>query len=130
MTIDKMGHILLVDDQDNWHDQLEEFLDGFQISHAYNLQEAKKILAQQKFDLAILDVTLIDEEEFNVEGLSLIQVIKRKNPNTAIIILTGYPQRLIEKPTKVAAFISKGTNFNVMEFRNLVEQLIKSKTNK
>ena len=127
MTIDKMGQILLVDDQDNWHEQLGEILDGFQISHAYNLQDAKKIVAQQSFDLAVLDVTLVDEEEFNVEGLSLIQVIKRKKPTTAIIILTGYPQRVIEKPTEVDAFISKGTDFNVIEFKNLVERLIQNR---
>jgi DNA-binding NtrC family response regulator len=127
MTINKMGHILLVDDQQNWHDLLEAFLDGFQISHAYNLQEAKKILARQSFDLIVLDVTLVDEEEFNVEGLSLIQVIKHQNPITAIIILTGYPDRVIEKPIEVDAFISKGTGFNIIEFRNLLERLIKSR---
>jgi len=129
MTIDKMRHILLVDDQENWHEQLGEILDDFQISHAYDLQKAEKIVARQSFDLAVLDVTLVDEEEFNIEGLSLIQVIKRKNPTTAIIILTGYPQRVIEEPIEIEAdaFISKGKDFNIIEFRNLVEQLIQSR---
>jgi len=127
MTIDKTRHILLVDDQENWHEQLGEILDDFQISHVYDMEKAEKIVARQSFDLAVLDVTLVDEEEFNIEGLSLIQVIKRKNPSIAIIILTGYPQRVIAKPKEeVDAFISKGIGFNIIEFRNLVKQLIQN----
>ena len=44
----------------------------------------------ERFHVAVLDVRLDESDEDNIDGLLLMEDIRRKWPTTAVIILTGY----------------------------------------
>jgi len=119
---------LVVDDQNSWGLLLQRLLkkEGFQTSYAAGSQTAEKILKQKAFDLAIIDVRLVDEEPGNVEGLKLVQTLKSYYPNTKIVVITGYPEDVRGDLTGVE-FIHKvpeGSTFNNKAFKDLVKKLV------
>jgi DNA-binding NtrC family response regulator len=130
MSSEKLStEILIVDDQDNWRLALRVLLEseGFQITEADTFQKARDIiLSHSGFDLVVLDVRLMDEEIFNVEGLDLLQIINTNTPATKTIILTGYPESVRGEP-QADAFIFKvpaGSHFNGREFKQQVSKLL------
>jgi DNA-binding NtrC family response regulator len=129
MSSSIIGRVLVVDDQQNWREALKVLLEaeGLHVSEADSFEHAENVLVQSVFDLVVLDVRLVDEDVFNVEGLGLLDLIKTSHPSTRVIILTGYPQSVKEK-TEADAFVLKvppGSTFESTEFRNLVIRLVR-----
>jgi two-component system, NtrC family, response regulator len=58
---------------------------GYGVVTATNEQEAMRALAQQNFDVAMVDLKLPD-----TDGLTLLQAIKLRQPSCEVIIMTGY----------------------------------------
>ena len=123
------GSILVVDDQPNWRLALSALLksEGFAVTQARNFEDAKAILVSSVFDVAVLDVRLVDEDIFNVEGLELLGFVRANSPATRVIILTGYPEG-IKRELEADAFIlkvPKGSTFDSVGFTNLIREFIK-----
>lgn len=78
--------LLLLEDEINVGSTLKDRLttEGFDISWAHTLQEAKELLSQQSFLLALLDVNLPDGSGFDVGKL-----IRDRFPSTAVVFLTA-----------------------------------------
>ena len=51
-----------------------------------NGAEALQALEQQPFDVALLDLRMP-----GVDGMSLLKIVKERWPETAVIVITGYP---------------------------------------
>ncbi|MFL5268650.1 MAG: response regulator [Stellaceae bacterium] len=79
------GHILIVDDQREICDLVQEYLagEGYRVSTAQDGAGMRKIMAQARVDLVILDLMLPGED-----GLSLARWL-REESSVGIIILTG-----------------------------------------
>lgn len=58
---------------------------GFLVDTAFSSKEALSKIRSMRFDLAIVDLKLGDEN-----GLNLISQLKKTSPETAVIVLTGY----------------------------------------
>jgi PAS domain S-box-containing protein len=82
-----MGTLLVVDDDTALLKILESILTdaGHQVTTASNGKKALDILIQTRFDLALIDLKLK-----KVSGFDLIKAIKESNPETVVIILTGF----------------------------------------
>ena len=122
---------LVVDDQNSWGLLLQRLLkkEGFQTFYAADSQSAEKMFKEKTFDLAVIDVRLVDEEPGNVEGIKLVEVLKSLNPNTKIVVITGYPEDVRQKLTGVE-FIRKvpdGSTFNNKAFKDLVKRLVENR---
>ena len=78
---------LLVDDERSFADALAERLQlrGFDVHVAYDAESALGLLAGGAFDAAILDVGLP-----GMNGLDLLQQLKRLYPLTEVLMLTGH----------------------------------------
>ncbi len=85
--------ILVVDDMDSWRELIITILEdeGYNVFGASNFTDAKKLLEQHKFDLAILDMRLVDESVDNVQGLAVLKEAKKLQPQIKAIMYTGYP---------------------------------------
>jgi DNA-binding NtrC family response regulator len=125
------GHILIVDDQLNWREALTSLLRGqHTVQTAGSVEEAKQAIVEFAFDVAVLDVRLVDKDVFNVEGLELLHMIKEGKSSTAIVILTGYPKSVREEILNeygVDAFVFKvpnGGTFDSAGFRSLIQALV------
>src|SRR5687768_10182425 len=78
--------ILLVEDEDNLHEalKLNLELEGYEITSAYNGTEALKKVAQEYFDLIIMDIMLPE-----MDGISVTETIRVRNNEVPILILSA-----------------------------------------
>ena len=84
--MDKLSHILVVDDDDRIRSLLKEYLNEnkFLVSTAQNYDEAKIRLNHFKFDLIVLDVMMPGKS-----GYELTNEIKKEDNSYPIILLTA-----------------------------------------
>ena len=125
------GLILIVDDQKNWRETLGELLqaDGQQVRTAASLAEARALLTIKDFDVAIVDIRLLDERRYDIQGLKLLEEIHKSGLRTRTIVLTGYAPpgtelRMQEIGSEVFAFKSPPEGFSIIEFRETVRTLV------
>jgi len=78
--------ILLVDDEERFIDSLQSLLDHYNYSctKAFTGGEARSLLQEQVFDIALLDVGLPD-----MSGCDIAEFITTHCPDTSAIMLTG-----------------------------------------
>ena len=79
--------ILAVDDDHSLLDVLKSRLvqEGFECATAFDAASAIECIDKQSFDIMIADIVLPDRD-----GLELTETVKRKKPDMAVIIMTGY----------------------------------------
>ena len=79
-------NILVLDDEKEIADLVEVYLkvEGYNILKFYNSKDALNAIEKEKIDLAILDV-MVD----NVDGFEICKIIREKNLNFPIIMLTA-----------------------------------------
>lgn len=80
--------ILIVDDEAGIRETLQELLiqEGYKTETAQTGKEALEACQKETFDVAIIDVKLPD-----MDGTSLLDTLKKFDPNLVRIIITGYP---------------------------------------
>ncbi len=78
--------ILLVEDEENLHEALKLNLEmeGYEVSSAYNGTEALKKVANEYFDLIVLDIMLPE-----VDGIAVTESIRVNNNDVPILILSA-----------------------------------------
>jgi len=86
--MDRVRNILLIDDEEGLRFGLKTFLcrKGFQVHDGENSCEAQLLISTYPFDIAILDIRLKNDES----GLDLIDLLRERNPDVIILIVTGY----------------------------------------
>ena len=79
--------ILLVDDEEGYVSVLAKRLSkrNFQVKTALSGSEAIRILRNESFDLAVLDLKMED-----MDGIEVLKVFKAMEPQMPVIILTGH----------------------------------------
>ena len=79
--------LLIVDDEVRFVDSIGRRLEmrGFDVTKAYNGQEAVDTSRGAKFDLALLDLKMP-----GMDGKQVLDILKREHKHLEIIILTGH----------------------------------------
>ncbi len=83
----KQPNILIVEDDVN----MREFLGDLLTSEGYNADwsihggDAKKKIEIKSYDVVITDVVMPE-----VDGVEVLKYVKEKNPDTSVIVITGY----------------------------------------
>jgi DNA-binding NtrC family response regulator len=79
--------VLLVDDEQDFLDSLAERMRarGMDVSTTTSAEEAIKKAEAESFDAIVLDLMMPE-----MDGIEVLQAIKRKRPDVGIILLTGY----------------------------------------
>jgi two-component system response regulator PilR (NtrC family) len=111
----EMAHILVVDDERSICELLEITFrkEGHRIEIAHNVDEAKRKLESQIFDIVISDVRMPGES-----GVDLLKLTKEIAPDCFFLLITGVPT--VE--TAIAA-INSGADRFVIKDHELVDQL-------
>jgi len=127
--------ILLVDDEKDIREIVHLSLAdlGYQVFEAEDGNEALRIFQEAQPPIVLTDIKMP-----NMDGLELLQKIKRENPETEVIMITGHGDMdLAIKSLKYEAtdFITKPINVNVLEIalqrvcdRILTQQQLKEYT--
>ncbi len=94
MSEKKHGRVLVVDDEQSRRDLIVEVLemDGHKTVTAESYEIAvEKLGSKTRFDIAVIDMRLVDKDEFNIQGIEVLKEAKRLQPSMKAIILTAYP---------------------------------------
>lgn len=118
-----MKSILIVDDEFGIRKSLEMiFKEDYRTFSVENARQALKLMGEESIDLAILDI-FMDE----MDGLSLLALLRRDYPDIGVIMLTG------SRSLKTAAeALRSGADdyivkpFSLKEMRMVVARVIKS----
>ena len=87
LKLSQQHKILVVDDEKITRQNLEHVFkkDGYQVNTASNGSEALEFLEQSAFDVIVTDLKMGE-----VDGIAVLEKAKNINPNTEVIIITGY----------------------------------------
>lgn len=97
-----MPKILIVDDDPSFGLMLKKFLEkkGFEANEVLTGKSCLEKMAEESFDLALLDFRLPD-----MDGLDLLKAIRQKNIQIPIILMTSYANiRTAVKAIQMGAF--------------------------
>jgi len=89
---DKQPKILVADNDPAWINEIASLLGdaGYAVQSAVNEGEALNAIAQQPFDLALIDVRLHGDDERDESGLSLAMAVHALDPRVKTILLTAF----------------------------------------
>ncbi len=116
------SRILIVDDDVSILRALDRFLNslGHEVQICDNVQTAHPLLDQGQIDLALIDLRL-----GNYNGIELVKTIKKANPDTASIIMTGYGSiDSAVDAVKAGAFHYVTKPFEFPDLGNLVQKAL------
>lgn len=84
-----MPNILVVDDDVAFCNMLKGFLERqkFSVLHSFGLEDALKKLEETTFAILLTDLRLP-----NGSGLELLDMVKSKQPNCQVVVMTGYAE--------------------------------------
>lgn len=84
-----MPNILIIEDDAAFCQMLQKFLikHNYQVEICFTAPEAKLKIKEDSFDLVLTDLRLPD-----YDGIQLITDIKNENPDTQVIVMTGYAE--------------------------------------
>jgi RNA polymerase sigma factor (sigma-70 family) len=83
---------LVVEDDRSWQQILTEILSdcGLEVDIATNLDDAALELKSKPHRVAVVDLSLSPNDHNNVDGLRVLEAVRRLDPNCRPILLTGF----------------------------------------
>jgi DNA-binding NtrC family response regulator len=119
--------ILIVDDLVSLQKSISQALRGYDLTIAGGFDEASKVIENNIFDLAIIDVRLEYENIWNVDGLYLLKQIKEKNKKCGVIIFTGHRESIRDESLEEyesVIILEKDETVNIKLLRDIVMKLL------
>jgi len=89
-----MARILVVDNDQFWLEKISQSLPNHDVDGASEYQEAVDLLSQKTYDIAIVDLNLLDAPGYYPDdnlGGEILKLLRSDYPGTCRIALTGHP---------------------------------------
>jgi DNA-binding NtrC family response regulator len=95
-----LPRLLVVDDEESICFSMSEYfsLQGYKVDTASEVEEAEKLLGATNYRVVIQDLRLTMTSSH--DGLEMIRLIKERNPQARIIVLTAYGSPEIEEEAR------------------------------
>lgn len=83
---------LVVEDEPSWQQILSENLAdaGLQVDRAGSLEEARRLLHEHSYRVALVDLSLQSDDPHNQDGLAVLDAVRQTNPGCAAVLITGF----------------------------------------
>ena len=122
---------LIVEDDHSWREILTDILADYdlKIDLTDNLHDAVDRLRSTPFRLAIVDLSLDEDDHHNQDGLAVLRAIQRHAPGCVSVLLTGYAsvELAVAVIQEYGAFTClRKENFRRAEFRQVIQQALTS----
>jgi CheY-like chemotaxis protein len=132
--MNRQGRILVVDDLENWREELVETLQrgGFHAESASTTSEALDRLNESFYHLLVLDIRMVENDSSNIDGIVLLHELDKRGLSeaTRVIILsvhgTKEHMRTSFRDFKVVDFLYKD-DFDNQVFLENVQQVFATK---
>jgi len=115
--------ILVVDDEAVIRELCAKVLKGYRVLEAENGEEALDLLDREDVDIVLTDVMMPQ-----MNGLDLLKEAKARNPNQAVVVMTGFAEKdIILRALKSDAddFISKP--INLLQLKTTIDKVLEKK---
>ncbi len=117
-----MAKLLIVDDEKNIRRNLVSFFEscGHKVSEAESSIQALRLLEENVFDLVLTDYRMAE-----MNGLELLQEIKRRRPHTLVVLMTAYAT--VENAVaamKAGAYDYVTKPFSLAQIQHVVERAL------
>ncbi|WDP91246.1 MAG: endopeptidase La [Desulfobacter sp.] len=126
MKLSKKNTVLVVDDEEMTRMNLSHVLtkEGYEVDTAGSGSQALLLLENQQFDLVVTDLKMD-----KVDGLTLLDCIKKTSPGTEVIIISGYATVLTAVDAiKRGSFHFIAKPLKLDEIRATVKKALEKKT--
>jgi DNA-binding NarL/FixJ family response regulator len=125
---------LVVEDDNSWQQILSEILTdcGLEVDVTGSLDDASLSLKAQPHRLAVVDLSLSLNDHNNVDGLRVLDAVRRLDPNCRTILLTGFAtvELAVTALTDYGAFtFLRKESFHRSQFRDIVYRILVSPPN-
>ena len=80
--------VLIIDDEPDFNHKLRIGIPGFDYDEALTVEASRNRLRDNAYVLILLDLNL-DPATEKLDGLDLIQLIKKNNPATPLVVITA-----------------------------------------
>jgi RNA polymerase sigma factor (sigma-70 family) len=122
---------LIVEDDHSWQQIISEILAdcALEVDIAASLTDATLALRTQPHRLAVVDLSLSPNDHSNVDGLRVLEAIRRLDPNCRAILLTGFAtvELAVTALTDYGAFtFLRKESFHRSQFRDIVYRILVS----
>lgn len=113
--MNRRGCVLIVDDDEDWCEELTEILqrEGFQVDSAPTIAKALELLDDAIYHLLVVDIRMNEADQTNEDGINLLKELDSRGLNeaTKVIMLSAYGTkertRTAFKKYQVADFLFK-----------------------
>lgn len=87
-----MKRALVVEDEPAWQELLSELLEehGLQVDFATDLEAARELIRRAPHSVAVVDLSLKAPDHANRDGLRVLDVLRRRDPECRALLLSGY----------------------------------------
>lgn len=127
MILEKQNkRVLVVDDEQGLRDLLHMTLEaeGYQVMTACDGLEALTLMEKEKFQLVITDIMMP-----NMDGIKLLEEIKKKDGQIEVIVVTGYGHiETVEHALKKGAYECILKPYSIDKIIKAVEKALEKKT--
>jgi len=118
--VDEGISILILDDEPIVCNRLKVALQkmGYEVETYTDSVAALQRLEEKDFDIVVTDLKME-----NVDGIQILEAAKKKNPNTEVIIITGFAtSEAAKEALKKGAFDFIAKPFRLEDLRNVIIQ--------
>lgn len=129
--IPRIIRTLVIEDDTSWQQILSEILTdlGLSVEVASNLDDALRSLKSEAHRLAIVDLSLTGSDHHNLDGLRILEAVRRLDPGCQTILLTGFAtvELAVSVLTEYGAFtFLRKENFQRAQFHDLINRALAS----
>lgn len=122
---------LVIEDDNSWQQIIGEILIecGLEVDVATNLDEAVMALKAQPHRVAVVDLSLSPNDHNNIDGLRVLDSVRKLDPNCRAILLTGFAtvELAVTALTDYGAFtFLRKESFHRSQFRDIVYRILVS----
>src|SRR5215216_182986 len=124
-------YALIVEDDSSWKQILSEILSdcGLHVDVATGLDEAARELKSKPHRVAVVDLSLSPNDHNNIDGLRVLDSVRKLDPNCRAILLTGFAtvELAVTALTDYGAFtFLRKESFHRSQFRDIVYRILVS----
>jgi len=125
------NRVLIVEDDHSWQQIITEMLTdaGLIVDLASNLPDALRLVKEASHRLAVVDLSLSEDDHRSQDGLRVLEAIRRQDPACRTILLTGFAtvELAVSVLTEYGAFtFLRKENFQRARFRDLINRILVS----